>query len=135
VVDSPLASEHNPSILKPASTRYAGLHAFELPVPDRNHPSSRYSLIRAEPLTGRWHQIRRHLKRLSHPLIGDTVHGDGVHNRIWREQTSDYRLYLLSWGLELRHPHSGEQLRFQARFSGFWHRVFDRAGYCPVIRS
>jgi tRNA pseudouridine65 synthase len=130
-VDSPLSSEHDPSVMKPAETRYQGLHAFELPVPDRDHPTSRYSLVSAQPVTGRWHQIRRHLKRLSHPIIGDTVHGDGVHNRVWREQTGDHRLYLLAWQLVLEHPHSGERLSFQARFPGVWHRVFDRAGFCP----
>lgn len=132
LVDSPLASEHDPSVLKPAFTRYEGLHHFELPVPDRQHATSRYSLVRAEPLTGRWHQIRRHLKRLSHPLIGDSVHGDGSHNRLWRAQTGDHRLYLLAWRLGLHHPHSGEWMEFQARYSGVWHRVFDRAGYCPT---
>jgi tRNA pseudouridine65 synthase len=135
VVDSPLASERHPEIMKPAVTRYMGLHTFELPMPDRGHASSRYSLVRAEPLTGRWHQIRRHLKRISHPLIGDTVHGDGVHNRNWRDRTGDRRLYLLSWELSFRHPITGEALQFQARFSGAWHRVFDQAGFCPADLS
>jgi tRNA pseudouridine65 synthase len=132
LIESPLASENDSTILKPAITRYEGLHRFELPVPDRHHASSRYSLVRAEPLTGRWHQIRRHLKRLSHPLVGDAVHGDGTHNKIWRAQTGDHRLYLLSWRLGFSHPHTGERLKFQARYSGVWHRVFDRAGYCPI---
>ena len=133
VVESPLASEHDPNVLKSAVTRYESLHRFELPVPDRDHPASRYSLIRADPITGRWHQIRRHLKRLSHPLIGDTVHGDGAHNRVWRQETGDHRLYLLSWQIQFQHPRTGEPLSFRARFPGVWHRVFDRAGLCPHI--
>lgn len=43
-----------------------------------------YSLVEARPLTGRLHQIRRHLKHLGHPLIGDVNYGNGEHNRKFR---------------------------------------------------
>jgi 23S rRNA pseudouridine1911/1915/1917 synthase len=36
---------------------------------------SRYSLIRCEPLTGRTHQIRVHLRYVSHPIVGDSLYG------------------------------------------------------------
>ena len=42
------------------------------------------SLILACPQTGRYHQIRRHLRGLSHPIIGDRAHGDSHINRAWR---------------------------------------------------
>lgn len=44
----------------------------------------RASLVLARPETGRWHQIRKHLNGLSHPIIGDTTHGDNRVNREWR---------------------------------------------------
>ena len=44
----------------------------------------RYSLVEARPLSGRLHQIRRHLKHLGHPLIGDVNYGSGEHNRKFR---------------------------------------------------
>ena len=50
----------------------------------RGFPTSRYALLRAHPQTGRFRQIRRHLKHVSHHLIGDTSHGDGRHNRAFR---------------------------------------------------
>jgi 23S rRNA-/tRNA-specific pseudouridylate synthase len=46
----------------------------------------RASLVLARPSTGRWHQIRRHLNGLSHPILGDATHGNSQVNREWREQ-------------------------------------------------
>ena len=45
----------------------------------------RASLVLARPLTGRWHQIRKHLNGLSHPILGDTTHGSSRTNREWKE--------------------------------------------------
>lgn len=46
----------------------------------------RASLVLARPhQSGRWHQIRRHLNGLSHPILGDTSHGSSKTNREWRE--------------------------------------------------
>ena len=130
--DAPLALEHDPAKTSEAVTEFQTLQRFELPVANGKHSTSRFSLMRAEPKTGRFHQIRRHFKSASHPLIGDTVHGDGRQNRIWREITGASKLYLMSWQLAFDHPGTGERVRFRARFSGHWHPVFDRAGVCPV---
>lgn len=56
----------------------------------------RYSLVEVAPLTGRTHQIRRHLAHLRHPIIGDTRHGDGKQNRMAREITQRQRLLLVA---------------------------------------
>ena len=45
----------------------------------------RSSLLRCTPVTGRFHQIRKHLNGLSHPILGDAKHGDSRVNRWWRE--------------------------------------------------
>ncbi|KAL7472123.1 hypothetical protein ACHAXS_012453 [Conticribra weissflogii] len=45
----------------------------------------RASVVLARPKTGRWHQIRRHLNGLSHPILGDSTHGNSKINREWRE--------------------------------------------------
>jgi|LauGreDrversion4_1035100.scaffolds.fasta_scaffold25313_2 tRNA pseudouridine65 synthase len=50
-----------------------------------NEISERSSLLVATPLTGRWHQIRKHLNGLSHPILGDAKHGDSRVNRWWRQ--------------------------------------------------
>ena len=51
-------------------------------------PRARASLVLCRPKTGRWHQIRQHLagRSLSHPILGDTTHGDNTENSLWKEK-------------------------------------------------
>jgi tRNA pseudouridine65 synthase len=70
----------------------------------------RYALVRVRPQTGRFHQVRRHMKHLSCPLIGDTTYGKSEHNRIWRERFCLGRLALHCESLAFAHPLSGERL-------------------------
>ncbi len=69
----------------------------------------RCSLVLAKPRTGRFHQIRRHLRDLSHPVLGDGVHGDSRVNRIWREERGLGRLALHN--LSLTVPAAGIDVR------------------------
>lgn len=84
---------------RPAQTAFKRLGSFE-----------RYSLVLTQPLTGRLHQIRRHLKFISHPLIGDTKYGKGEHNRLFRDRFGLHRLALHASHLRLKHPYSGEPI-------------------------
>lgn len=68
------------------------------------HAFPRYALVEARPLTGRLHQIRRHLKHLSHPIIGDVDYGKGEHNRLFREAWGLRRLALHAFSLGFEHP-------------------------------
>jgi tRNA pseudouridine65 synthase len=68
----------------------------------------RYALVEARPRTGRLHQIRRHLKHLSCPLIGDVRYGKGEHNRLWRDKFALHRLALHATSLRVPHPDGGE---------------------------
>lgn len=74
----------------------------------------RYSLVEARPRTGRLHQIRRHFKHLSHPLIGDVRYGKGEHNRLFRERFGLHRLALHASQLAFTHPFSGEPVILRA---------------------
>ena len=73
----------------------------------------RWSLVEARPLTGRLHQIRRHLKHLSHPIVGDVKYGKGEVNRHFREQFGLHRLALHAFELCIKHP-NGETLVLRA---------------------
>lgn len=74
----------------------------------------RYSLIEARPKTGRLHQIRRHLKHISCPLIGDVNYGKGEHNRLFRERFGLHRIFLHAVEITLPHPATGEPLTIAA---------------------
>jgi tRNA pseudouridine65 synthase len=67
----------------------------------------RYALVEARPRTGRLHQIRRHLKHISCPLIGDVRYGKGEHNRHFREHHAFHRLALHCAVLAVAHPDGG----------------------------
>lgn len=78
------------------------------------YATARYSLVACRPRTGRRHQIRRHLKHLRHPIIGDANYGDGVHNRFFRDALGSTRLLLAASALRLPHPRSGEMIELVA---------------------
>lgn len=67
----------------------------------------RYALVEARLHSGRLHQIRRHLKHISCPLIGDVRYGKGEHNRIFRDDHALHRLALHCTALTVAHPDGG----------------------------
>ncbi len=101
------AGKHNNKKDKPAQpaiTHFKRLNTIELPYEVDRYPQSRYSLIEAKPETGRKHQIRRHLKHISHPIIGDVKHGKGTHNRFFKDHFNCDRLLLTCRQMDFEHP-------------------------------
>jgi tRNA pseudouridine65 synthase len=130
VIDQPLARDPElPSAGQPrvpAVTRYRRLQCFEWPFAvDARHPTSRYALVEAEPLTGRRHQIRRHFKHIAHPLVGDATHGKGAHNRAVAQWLGVQRLWLHA--AEVTLPAPGGALRIEAPCGPEW-ALLHRAG-------
>jgi tRNA pseudouridine65 synthase len=93
-----------------ANTCFETLDRFELPISDGRFPSSRYSLVSLKPTTGRKHQLRRHMKHISHPIIGDVKYGKGSHNRLFQEKFHSNRLLLAATELSFNHPVLNEQM-------------------------
>ena len=112
-VDHPLDGGPGKPAKKPAATRFRLLARTECDWPSSGFDTSRYALLEAQPLTGRFRQIRRHLKHASHHLIGDTSHGDGRHNRAFR-MIGVHRMLLHARTLGFQHPHDGRDLVIQA---------------------
>ena len=108
-VDHPLDGGPGKPQKKPAVTRFTRLATTELTVPSAGFETSRYALLCAQPETGRFRQIRRHLKHLSHHLIGDTSHGDGRHNRNFR-MLGIHRMLLHARRLAFLHPANGARV-------------------------
>ena len=128
VVDHPLDGGPGKPLKKPAQTAFEVLATCELPVPSAGFETSRYALLQASPLTGRFRQIRRHLKHLSHHLIGDSSHGDGRHNRNFR-MLGIHRMLLHARRLAFVHPHTGARLDVAAPVDAEFARalaLFDR---------
>lgn len=59
------------------------------------------SLVLCHPQTGRTHQIRRHARKMNHPIVGDSQHGDSHVNRAWRTQRGLNRLALHCLSIQL----------------------------------
>ncbi|MFC2031475.1 RluA family pseudouridine synthase [Chloroflexota bacterium] len=70
--------------------------------------AGQYTLVEAEPKTGRTHQIRVHFASIGHPVVADPVYG--------RRRTSLplSRQFLHAWRLGFRHPTTGHRLQFEA---------------------
>ena len=99
----------------PAVSHYRVLSRSEIPVATGRYPTSRLALVRVSTDTGRMHQVRKHLHSISHPILGDSIHGDGRYNRFLREHFGVNRLMLLGETVELDHPGTGERLRIVTR--------------------
>jgi len=114
-----------------AVTQVRTLSQAEFPWTNKRYSTSRYSLIYAHPLTGRMHQIRRHLSGSGHPIIGDAVYGDGEHNRLFRAQFVSRNLWLHAHSLSVLDPRTQTPLRVVSRFPSVWHPIFDAFRVCP----
>ncbi len=111
-----------------AVTHLRLLAQVELPVAVGRYPTSRYALVELVPKTGRRHQLRRHLKHIFHPIIGDTTYGDGVHNRYFREHLGASRLLLAAVALTVTHPQSTAPLTITAPPEASFAEIQQRLG-------
>ena len=108
-IDHPLDGGPGKPVKKPAVTDFELLAHCELPIPSAGFDTSRYALLCARPRTGRFRQIRRHLKHAFHHLVGDSSHGDGRHNRAFRRMGIQ-RMLLHARRLAFEHPRSGGRI-------------------------
>lgn len=115
-VDRPVKtpSDYGPVKVAEALTYYKPLLRTEIPISAGRYPTSRFSLLQVKPKTGRPHQIRIHLERISHPIIGDTRYGDSRYNYLFRDHFDSHRLLLHSLSLEFQHPFSRENIKITA---------------------
>jgi tRNA pseudouridine65 synthase len=107
-----------------AQTHYQSLGTATLNETVGKFDSVRYSLIKLMPVTGRRHQIRRHLAHLRHPIIGDINYGDNKQNPFFNEYFGFKRLMLHARQLEFTHPITNEAINIQADFDEQWLDVF-----------
>jgi tRNA pseudouridine65 synthase len=113
-IDYELRSEDNPTKSKSAQTRYTCVNRCQLELPVGRYPTARFSLLKLTPLTGRKHQLRRHMAHIRHPILGDTCHGDSAQNRFLREHFGVQRLLLRATKLEIHLPGGATRLSVEA---------------------
>ncbi len=107
-----------------AKTAYKRVAKVELPHAIGRYEKTRYSLVELEPKTGRKHQLRRHMKHISHHILGDTKYGRGEHNKFVRKHYDCHRLMLHAISLEISHPYTKERFVFKADFDNIFESVF-----------
>ncbi len=117
---------------KEAETKYRTLERFEVPFGSGQHTTTRCSLVEANPKTGRYHQIRRHLFGITHPVIGDSDHGDTKLNRMFQQRLGVTRLMLAAVRVEFVHPVTQQPLAIECppdeSFANVIIRLRDDAG-------
>ena len=91
-------------------------------------PIDRCSLVEAKPETGRLHQIRRHLRHISHPLVGDVAYGSGAINRHYRTTYDLHRLALHASALAFAHPVTGVRVAVLAPLPPDLRAAFEKLG-------
>ena len=106
--------------IQPAQSRFATLRHFELALPQQGFASTRCAEVELEPLTGRRHQLRRHMKHIAHPIMGDATHGKGPLNRAVADLIGLQRLWLHAERLQLKHPVDGQPLVIDAPLPTEW---------------
>ena len=112
-----------------AQTEFERLATVELPYPVSRYPVARYSMVKLQPKTGRKHQLRRHMKHMMHPIVGDTKHGRGEHNKFFREKFHVHRLLLHASSLVFEHPVSKEKVLIQAPLDETMTKLFKTFGW------
>lgn len=129
-IDHPLSDLDDPTApAQDAVTQIKRLATVELDQSVDRYPKARYSLCELQPETGRRHQLRRHMKSIFHPIIGDTVYGHGVHNRFFRENFAVSRLMLHHLRLELTHPVTDAPLHLEAPCDEAWQGLMIQLGW------
>lgn len=140
-IDHPLSRKRDPRAWhdprstaeapQPAVTDYRRLATVELPIPVERYDTSRYALVALTPHSGRQHQLRRHLKHISHPIIGDATYGKGRHNRMFAERLDSDRLLLACTQLRVTHPINGDRLTIEAPLAPDFAALLRRLGWSP----
>ena len=124
-IDSPVKGR-DANVHKEALTHFETLASITLPIPVKPFPESRYSLMKLIPKTGRMHQLRVHLNKVNHPLIGDPKYGDRFHNRMFQAEFDMHNLFLHASSLSFQHPFLEKEIVIQCPFPTDWHTIANR---------
>jgi tRNA pseudouridine65 synthase len=132
-IDYPLRKENG--TLQEAFTRYKTLARAELNVPLGTHSTSRYSLVEANPATGRMHQLRKHFSHIFHPIIGDRTHGCNKQNKLFKERWELDTMLLHASQLSFQHPVAKTQIDIVAPLQSEYLRMMAVMGWAVQVTA
>ena len=111
--------------LQSAQSAYRCLERVEVPIAFGKHRTSRYSLVELDPITGRQHQLRKHMSHIFHPIIGDRPHGCNKQNRLFLEQFDMGEMLLHAKLLQFQHPYTGADICLEAAYPPHFLRMLE----------
>lgn len=107
-VETKALKKENGSAYQEAETHLKCIEKTEIALPNDRFPTTRFSLVEARPKTGRMHQIRKHLKYMGYPIIGDTTYGDLKINNLINQKIGPTGLCLHAQAVHFEHPEKKE---------------------------
>ncbi|MDD2390258.1 MAG: pseudouridine synthase [Desulfobacterales bacterium] len=119
----------------PAVTNYKRMATIELPFAVDKYQTSRYSLVALLPETGRRHQLRRHMKHIAHPIVGDTKHGQYAHNAFFKTRFNCGCLLLAAVELSFMHPVTGEAITITADINSEFRALLTKFNWNDYVSS
>ncbi|MDA8893751.1 pseudouridine synthase [Flavobacteriaceae bacterium] len=125
IINSPVKGR-DALVYKDAETQLKLLDKITLDIPVNPYDSSRYSLVELKPITGRMHQLRIHMNKVSTPLINDAKYGDKNHDLMYAKQFGWKNLFLHAGSLEFIHPFTNQKLILKSSFSEDWIQLFQK---------
>lgn len=130
IIDSPVKNDDT-GVYKDALTHYESVANIELAIPVHPYEHSRYSLMKLKPQTGRMHQLRKHLNKINHPIVGDYKYGDRFHNRMFETQFDCIYMFLHAYSIAFVHPITNKKLELTAKFPSDWLKIFKKFNWKP----
>lgn len=125
MINSPVKNADT-NIYKDAETFCEPLTNVTLDIAVQPYTNSRYSLVKLTPSTGRMHQLRIHMNKISHPIVGDYKYGDRFHNRMFESEFSTPNLFLHAYSLYFTHPITSQEIKVTAELPKDWNLIFDK---------
>ncbi|WP_435262524.1 pseudouridine synthase [Tenacibaculum sp. nBUS_03] len=124
-IDTPVKGRDS-NVYKEAETQIETIKKTTLNIPVKPYDTSRYSLLKLTPKTGRLHQLRIHTNKISHPLIGDPKYGDKNHNLMFINNFDCGNLFLHAYSLEFIHPFFNKKIKLKSNFPQDWNVIFNK---------
>ena len=125
IIDSPVKNADT-NVYKDAKTICEPLQSIELNIPVHPYNTSRYSLVKLTPHTGRMHQLRIHMNKVSHPIVGDYKYGDRFHNRMFENEFNCTNMFLHAHKLKFKHPITNEEMTLTTTLPSDWEYIFEK---------